>query len=241
LDATGECISDWKTECRDEKYALDYAIRECSNKQSCSLISYQLRSRTKCEYHQVISINYKCVPTWEVMEVPIKCDICKNITLINHAENYGFVHSAWYPKIYPRVTCHSLIKNKPDHFVVIYSVSGAIGLDRIQIESFNENGLISVREILTGNLTTKLVLISAFDVNITVYPEDLYFYEQRRFLLYFYLIKKCELFLCPTITSTTNSPLSTNLLYKDEIISNYNSTFAPSMKADSSSSTKISG
>ena len=70
----------------------------------------------------------------------MKCDICKNVTINEKRREkgndglglvgaYGFVHSAWYPKLYPRgVTCHSLIKNKPDHFLILYSVSGAIGL-----------------------------------------------------------------------------------------------------------------
>ena len=74
--------------------------------------------------------------------MPIKCDICKNVTLLNpdgdissasayNAQNpnhnYGFIHSAMYPKLYPRTTCHSFIRNKPDHFIIVYSVSGSIG------------------------------------------------------------------------------------------------------------------
>lgn len=200
LDSAGECMSDWSAECKDEGSALDYALKECSSRESCSLISYQLRSRTKCSYHQVISIQYKCIPTWEVVDVPVKCDICKNVTINSLIDNnYGFIHSAWYPKLYPRVTCHSLIRNKPDHMIVIYSVSGSIGLDRIQIETVNVFGS-PVKEILTGNLTTRLVMSSAYDINVTVLTEDTYYYDHRRFLLYFYLVPKCQMLLCSNIT-----------------------------------------
>ncbi len=138
-----------------------------------------------------MSIFYKCVPTWEILDVPVKCDICKNVTITNFRESYGFLHSAWYPKLYPRVTCHSLIKNKPHHFIVMFSVAGSIGHDKIQIESLNDHGHLISRELLSGTLTTKQILISPYDVNVTVLPEDTHFFEQRRFLLYFYLVPKC--------------------------------------------------
>jgi hypothetical protein len=133
VDSAGECTSDWKSECRDENAAFEYSAQECSSQEQCSLISYQLRSRTKCAHHQVISIYYKCIPSWEITNVPIKCDICKNVTVNSIKDNFGFIHSAWYPKLYPRVTCHSFIQNRPDHYIIVYSVSGSIGLDRIQV------------------------------------------------------------------------------------------------------------
>lgn len=169
-----------------------------------------MRSKTKCVYHSVISVLYKCIPTWEVIDVPIKCDICKNITITNIRDSYGFIHSAWYPKLYPRVTCHSLIKTQPDKLIIIYSVSGSIGLDRIQIESINQYGQLIYRETLTGNLTTKRILVSAYDVNITVLPEDAYFFDQRRFLLYFYLIPRCHITYCPNINTTIPHPFNTS-------------------------------
>ena len=132
--------------------------------------------------------------------VPVKCDICKNVTINCNNDNFGFVHSAWYPKLYPRATCHSIIENKPDHMIVVYSVSGSIGLDRIQLQSFDTHGYPVNKEILTGNLTTQLVLKSAHDVNVTVLPLDGYYSSQRRFLLYFYIVPKCYLILCPNIT-----------------------------------------
>lgn len=141
----GECESDWRSECHDDSGAFEYAARECSSREQCSLISYQLRSRTKCAQHQVVSIFYKCIPSWEITTVPIKCDICKNVTVnsiknsIN--DNFGFIHSAWYPKLYPRVTCHSLIQSRPEHFIVVYSVSGSIGLDRILVKK-QTHGLV---------------------------------------------------------------------------------------------------
>lgn len=136
VDSAGECTSDWKSECRDENAAFEYSAQECSSQEQCSLISYQLRSRTKCAHHQVISIYYKCIPSWEITNVPIKCDICKNVTVNSIKDNFGFIHSAWYPKLYPRVTCHSFIQNRPDHYIIVYSVSGSIGLDRIQVFKF---------------------------------------------------------------------------------------------------------
>jgi hypothetical protein len=84
--------------------------------------------------------------------------------------------------------------------VVVYSVSGSIGLDRIQVQSFDIHGSLIKKEILTGNLTTQLVLQSAHDVNVTVLPLDGYYSSQRRFLLYFYIVPKCYLILCPNIT-----------------------------------------
>lgn len=133
----GECESDWRAECHDDSGAFEYAARECSSREHCSLISYQLRSRTKCAQHQVVSIFYKCIPSWEITTVPIKCDICKNVTVNSiRDDNFGFIHSAWYPKLYPRVTCHSLIQSRPEHFIVVYSVSGSIGLDRILVSFY---------------------------------------------------------------------------------------------------------
>ena len=61
LDDLGECSSDWSAECRDDQSALEYAINQCSSRESCSLISYQLRSRTKCTYHQVNTQIHLCV------------------------------------------------------------------------------------------------------------------------------------------------------------------------------------
>ena len=173
-----------------------------------------MRSKTKCPHHQVISIYYKCVPTWEISHVPVKCDICKNVTILNPSNsnnnnnnnNYGFIHSSMYPKLYPRQTCHSLIRNRPDHFIVVYTVSGSIGLDRIQVESVNEQGFLMLRELLTGNLTTRLVITSPYDVNITVLTEDTYFYVNRKFLLYFYLVPKCFVILCANMTLPHYSP-----------------------------------
>jgi hypothetical protein len=216
LNSNSNCIPDWISDCIDNGQALHYAQQECSNSESCTLISYMLRSRTKCEYHNIISVLYKCVPIWEVTDVPVKCDICKNITITNIKETYGFIHSAWYPQLYPRVVCHSLLKNKPDNLIVIYSVSGSIGLDRIQIESVNENRQLVVRETLTGNLTTKLVLVSEYDVNVTVLPEDAYFNDHRRFLLYFYLIPKCHISACaPNNTIITVPPIETTTISFD--------------------------
>lgn len=96
------------------------------------------------------------------------------------------------------------IKNKPDHIVVVYSVSGSIGLDRIQLQSLDHNGKIVHKEVLTGNLSTQLVLKSNHDVNVTVLPEDNYYSAQRRFLLYFYIVPKCFLILCPNMTVDSN-------------------------------------
>ena len=58
-----------------------------------------------------------------------------------------------------------------------------------------------LRELLTGNLTTRLVLTSPYDVNVTVLTEDTYFYVNRRFLLYFYLVPKCYVILCANMTA----------------------------------------
>jgi hypothetical protein len=227
LDTSGECASDWKSECRDEQEALAYSAKECSSKEACSLISYQLRSRTKCVHHQVISIYYKCIPTWEITDVPVKCDICKNVTVNNGlGDNYGFIHSAWYPKLYPRVTCHSIIKNRPDHYIVIYSVSGSIGLDRIQIESVFDlrpaaATTDTLREILTGNLTTHLVVTSPHDVNVTILSEDTYYFEQRKFLLYFYIVPKCYVILCSNSTGYPYSPSSSITSLSSSILPYY--------------------
>lgn len=236
-DPNSNCIPDWISDCIDNGQALQYAQQECSNSESCTLISYMLRSKTKCEYHNIISVLYKCVPIWEVTDVPVKCDICKNITITNIKETYGFIHSAWYPQLYPRVVCHSLLKNQPDKLIVIYSVSGSIGLDRIQIESVNEKGQLVVRETLTGNLTTKLVLVSDYDVNVTVLPEDSYFNDHRRFLLYFYLIPKCQVSACaPNNTIITVPPIETttitSLLTQMTTITN-GATFAPPLVGQS--------
>ncbi len=183
----------------------------------------------------MISVLYKCVPTWEITDVPSKCDICKNVTITNIRDSYGFIHSAWYPKLYPRVTCHSLIKNKPDHLIVIYSVSGSVGLDRIQIESVNPFGQLAYRETLSGNLTTKRILVSAYDVNVTVLPEDAYFFEQRRFLFYFYLVPKCEILYCQ-YPNATYPPVFTHF----PIYTEPPETFAPPLKGNHSTS-KLSG
>ncbi|RNA40480.1 hypothetical protein BpHYR1_036982 [Brachionus plicatilis] len=208
VDERGECVADWKAECRDDSDALDFTVKQCSGQESCNIYSYNLRSRTKCNYHQVISVFYRCVPTFEVVNVPIKCDICKNVTVNSHNDNYGFIHSAWYPKLYPRETCHSLIQNKPDHFIIIYSVSGFIGLDRIEIESVNQYGALVIKETLTGNLTTQLVLTSAFNVNITVITSDTYYQSQRKFLLYFFIVPKCTVVLCSNVTGHPGSTFS---------------------------------
>ena len=230
VDERGECVADWKAECRDDAEALDFTIKECSGQESCNIYSYNLRSRTKCNYHQVISVFYRCVPTFEVINVPIKCDICKNVTVNSLSENYGFIHSAWYPKLYPRETCHSLIQNKPDHFIIIYSVSGFIGLDRIEIESVNQYGALVIKETITGNLTTQLVLTSAFNVNITVITSDTYYQSQRKFLLYFFIVPKCTVVLCSNVTGHPGSSLThstlTTILYNN--VTNQ-STFAPAV------------
>ena len=180
------------------------------------------------------------------MDVPTKCDICKNVTITNVLDQYGFIHSAWYPKLYPRVTCHSLIKNHPDKLIVIYSVSGSVGLDRIQIESVNQYGQLAYRETLTGNLTTKRVLVSAYDVNVTVLPEDAYFFEQRRFLFYFYLIPRCQLLHCQNGNITTNfheiptHPVITTFPITNET-PNTGSSFAPPFKDNGQHPPKLSG
>ena len=206
-----------------------------------------MRSRTKCDFHQVISINYKCIPTWEVIDVPVKCDICKNVTVNSVNDNFGFIHSASYPKLYNRFTCHSLIKNRHDHFIIIYSVSGSIGLDRIQVESHNEYGNLAIREILTGNLTTKLILTSPYDVNVTVLTEDTYYFDQRRFLLYFYIVPKCSIILCSNMTGyppnlnpypyttkhTTHSGGYASVYpINRSTVTSLQSTYAPPLKAD---------
>jgi hypothetical protein len=69
IQTYGECIPDRTAECSDKGPSLDYIIKECSSKESCNLLSYQIRSRTYCPYQQVINIEYKCVPTWEVKQV----------------------------------------------------------------------------------------------------------------------------------------------------------------------------
>ena len=200
LDSNGECNSDWTKECKEDGASLEYLSKQCSGKETCLLVSDNLRSKTKCSFHQVISVHYRCVPTWEVLEVPAKCDICKNVSITNCVENFGFIHSSWYPKLYPRVACYSFIKNKPDHAILVYSVSGTIGLDRIKIESFDLNTALSMKETISGNLTTQLILTTFNDVNITVLPDDNYFIDQRRFLLYFYMVPKCYVSLCPNMT-----------------------------------------
>ena len=208
IGPNGECTSDRVTECHDETLAFDYARKECSGNQSCSFISYQLRSKTTCSHHHVISIFYKCIPTWEITEVPIKCDICKNVTINIYNDMFGFIHSAWYPKLYPRLACHSVIKNRPDHFILIYSVMGSLGLDRIIFETVSGMSpygtALLVKEILTGNLTTQLILASENDVKINLLAEDAYFFDQRKFLLYFYLVPKCYVIMCANTTTSRN-------------------------------------
>ncbi|CAF0763535.1 unnamed protein product [Brachionus calyciflorus] len=232
VDERGECVADWKAECRDDSEAFDYAVKQCAGQESCNLYSYNLRSRTKCNYHQVISVFYRCVPTFEVVDVPIKCDICKNVTVNRPNDNYGFIHSSWYPKLYPRETCHSLIQNKPDHFIIIYSVSGFIGLDRIEIESVNQYGALVIKETLTGNITTQLVLTSAFNVNITVLTSDTYYQNHRHFLLYFFIVPKCTVVLCSNVTGLPPSITHlTPVIYPNATVNH--STFAPPLIADS--------
>jgi hypothetical protein len=200
----GECTVSKEYKCAEDADVLRYTQHACAGLEYCTLNADDLRTKAKCPYSQVISINYKCVPTWEIMEVPVKCDICKNVTITNFRESYGFLHSAWYPKLYPRLTCHSLIKNKPNHFIIMFSVTGSLGHDIIQIESLNDYGQLISRELLTGDLKTKQVLMSPYDVNVTVLPEDTHFFEHRRFLLYFYLVpKKCIDFHC-THNNTTD-------------------------------------
>lgn len=43
-------------------------------------------------------------------------------------------------------------------------------------------------------------MTSSHDVNITVLTEDTYYFEQRRFLLYFYIVPKCYVILCSNVT-----------------------------------------
>jgi hypothetical protein len=206
IGSYGECTADHALECRDEQIAYEYARSACSGNQSCSLISYQLRAKTTCQHHHVISIYYKCVPTWEVTEVPIKCDICKNVTINVYNDMFGFIHSAWYPKLYPRLACASVVKNRPDHFILIYSVTGVLGLDRIIFETTSGIGQygqpLILKETLTGNLTTQLVFMSENDVKINLHAEDTYFNEQRKFLLYFYLVPRCFIVECANKTTT---------------------------------------
>jgi hypothetical protein len=201
----GECTSDRALECRDESSAFEYARAECSGNESCTLISYQLRAKTACNHHHVISIYFKCVPTWEVTEVPIKCDICKNVTINVYNDMFGFIHSAWYPKLYPRLACSSVIKNQPGHFILVYAVTGTLGLDRVIFETVSGVGQygqpLVVKEILSGNLSTQLVFMSENDIKLNLLAEDQYFNEQRKFLLYFYLVPKCFIIECKNETT----------------------------------------
>ena len=253
----GECMSDWSAECGDVDYALDYLKAECSGKESCTLVANQLRTKTKCAQTQVISVSYRCVPTWEVIDVPIKCDLCKNVTFssTSQAPNFGFVHSAWYTKLDSKTTCHSTIINKPNHIVVIYAIRGSIGLDKILVETFNEFGVV-VNKILTGNLTTNLIITSEFNVNITILPQVVNIY-QPNFLFYYYVVPKCDYFVCTeetiatTVFTSSISTLATTkpaeLTYlsvaSSKTTPNLQSTFAPPLKADrnKNSASSISG
>ena len=82
-----------------------------------------------------------------------------------------------------------------------------------------------LRELLTGNLTTRLVLTSPYDVNVTVLTEDTYFYGNRRFLLYFYLVPKCYVILCANMTALPPLLSYPSIPYHSRIT--YSSTLRP--------------
>lgn len=122
----------------------------------------------------------------------------------------------------------------------------------IKIESL-DNGARPMREILTGNLTTRLVITSANDVNITVLTEDTYYFEQRRFLLYFYIVPKCYIILCSNVTGypqigyyptttrpqsaeyyNSNYPAATTLTYASPTGLGYNPTTSSSISSQPS-------
>lgn len=233
---TGECTSDWAAECSDTDQALDYLRNKCSSSESCTIHSNELRKKTKCILNEVISISYKCIPTWEVIQVPIKCDVCKNVTFTSgDTPNFGFLHSNWYTHHEAQfLSCNSQIQNKPDHVVVIYSVNGYIGPDQILVETYNDYG-VYISQVLSGNITTNLVLISNYNVNITIIPETYQVFHNPHFLLYYYVVPKCEYMLCPekpvypVITSPVTIPITTAMTTTAYV---EQSTFAPPLIAD---------
>lgn len=203
----GECSSDWQQECKDDSYALQYLKNKCSSRESCSVHANELRTKTKCLLNEVISISYKCIPTWEVIEVPIKCDVCKNVTFTSgDTPNFGFLHSNYYSHHQVQhLSCMSQIQNKPDHIIVIYSVNGYIGPDKILVETYNDYG-VYINQVITGNISTNLVMTSNYNVNITVLPETYEVFKNPHFLLYYYVVPKCEYMLCPVPTPTNPPP-----------------------------------
>lgn len=172
------------------------------------------------------------------MEVPIKCDLCKNVTYTSGlTPNFGFLHSSWYPNLDPYVTCNSQIQNKPDHIVVIYTVNGFIGPDKILLETYNEYG-IHINQVLTGNITTNLVLTSNYNVNITILPTTYQVFNQPNFLIYYYVVPKCEYMLCPDppvyplYTTSTAIPTTTTEIMTIMTTTVEQSTYAPPLIAD---------
>ncbi len=242
---TGECTADWSAECKDKENAFNYLKNKCNSRDTCTVGSVELRSKTKCQLNEVISIHYKCIPTWEVMEVPIKCDLCKNVTYTSGlTPNFGFLHSTWYPNLQPHVTCHSQIQNKPNHVVVMYTVTGFIGPDKILIETYNEYG-IYINQIITGNISTNLILTSNYNVNITILPTTYEIFNQPNFLLYYYVVPKCEYMLCPdppvypiytspitTPTTTTTTTTKATTTSTTTTTTDEQNTFAPPLIAD---------
>ena len=255
-----DCLSDWSRECRDDSMAYEYASVVCSGRQSCQLVADELRARISPQCSQlstfssssssIISVYYKCVPTWEVRQVPAKCDVCKNVTIgsadqqlrgaSDSSSDYGFIYSAWYEHnqqepepVPPMANCRSLIKNKPNHVIVFYAVSGSLGADRIRLESLADDdeqtdGVSVARELLTGNLTTRLVFASTHDVNLSVDTSQMQSHsannrqassgdlrpaaasEQRSFLLYFYVVHKCRVTRCPELTTSAMTTVTTS-------------------------------
>lgn len=233
-DPSGECTANWSSECKDNGYALEYLKKTCSGHNSCTINSKKLRSMSKCILNEVTSVSYKCVPTWEVMDVPIKCDLCKNVTFTTGIyPNFGFLHSSWYGSLDPYVTCVSQIQNKPNHIIVIYTVNGFIGLDQILIETYNEFG-VHISKVVSGNLTTNLILTSNYNVNITILPQSYQIFNQPNFLLYYYVVPKCEYMLCPN-TTIVNPPVTfPTVTYLPTIPTTTETpnTFAPPLIAD---------
>ncbi|CAF0995267.1 unnamed protein product [Rotaria sordida] len=189
-------------------YDLRYINTLCNGRPQCSDIStYQIRERSLCTFKAVTEIGFHCVPTWNLHEIQIKCDICKNATLTN---DYGFIHSRNYPSKTVRLYCSTTIYAKPNHKIILYFVHGELNHDQLRIESVTSNGLIILNITLNGNLTTQRLAASIYEMKITFIPSHIYSYHPTYYLLYFYTIPICSITdpCLPGTSLITNTPIT---------------------------------
>ncbi|CAF3366042.1 unnamed protein product [Rotaria sp. Silwood1] len=203
------CQSDLSHACNN--YDLRYINTLCSGKPQCSDISaYQIRERSLCAFKAVTEIGFHCVPTWNLNEIQIKCDICKNASLTN---DYGFIHSRNYPSKTVRMLCSTTIYAKPNHKIILYFVHGELNHDQLRIESVTLHGITILNITLNGNLTTQRLAASTYEMKITFIPSHIYSYHPTYYLLYFYTIPICSITdpCLPGPSLITSTPITSSI------------------------------